>query len=42
MFFTISKVLGFFALPSNVMLVAGLVGLFLMRAKSARAGRAAW
>jgi uncharacterized SAM-binding protein YcdF (DUF218 family) len=40
MFFILSKVLGFFALPSNAMLVAGLIGLVLMRAKrTARAGR---
>jgi uncharacterized SAM-binding protein YcdF (DUF218 family) len=40
MFFTLSKVLGFFALPSNAMLVAGLIGLLLMRMKrTARAGR---
>src|SRR5262245_32129652 len=40
MFFTLSKVLGFFAMPSNAMLAAGLAGLVLMRAKSAAgAGR---
>jgi uncharacterized SAM-binding protein YcdF (DUF218 family) len=40
MFFVISKILGFFALPSNDMLAAGLIGLVLMRTKStARAGR---
>jgi uncharacterized SAM-binding protein YcdF (DUF218 family) len=40
MFFVISKILGFFALPSNDMLAVGLIGLVLMRTKSsARAGR---
>ncbi len=39
MLFIASKVLGFFALPSNDMLVIGLIGLVLMRTKSARAGR---
>jgi uncharacterized SAM-binding protein YcdF (DUF218 family) len=40
MFFVISKILGFFALPSNDILAAGLIGLVLMRTKStARAGR---
>jgi uncharacterized SAM-binding protein YcdF (DUF218 family) len=40
MFFVISKILGFFALPSNDILTAGLIGLVLMRTKStARAGR---
>jgi uncharacterized SAM-binding protein YcdF (DUF218 family) len=40
MFFILSKVLGFFALPSNAMLAAGMAGLLLMRTKrTARAGR---
>jgi uncharacterized SAM-binding protein YcdF (DUF218 family) len=39
MLFIASKILGFFALPSNDMLMAGLVGLVLMRTKFARAGR---
>ena len=30
MFFTASKILGFFALPSNVLIAIGLVGLFLL------------
>jgi uncharacterized SAM-binding protein YcdF (DUF218 family) len=39
MFFALSKVLGFFALPSNAMVIAGLVGLMLMRWKrTARTG----
>jgi uncharacterized SAM-binding protein YcdF (DUF218 family) len=38
--FIASKILGFFAQPSNVLLVAGLLGLFLMRSKRTfRAGR---
>lgn len=39
MLFIASKVLGFFALPSNDMLLIGLIGLVLLRTKSARAGR---
>src|SRR6516162_1565745 len=30
MFFPVSKVLGFFAIPSNLIVVAGLVGLVLL------------
>jgi uncharacterized SAM-binding protein YcdF (DUF218 family) len=39
MFFVLSKVLGFFALPSNAILALGVVGLVLMRTRFARAGR---
>jgi uncharacterized SAM-binding protein YcdF (DUF218 family) len=40
MFFIVSKILGFFAMPSNDLLVAGIIGLLLMRTKkSLRAGR---
>jgi uncharacterized SAM-binding protein YcdF (DUF218 family) len=39
MFFIIAKVLGFFALPSNLMVVLGLTGLALMPTRFARAGR---
>jgi uncharacterized SAM-binding protein YcdF (DUF218 family) len=39
MLFIASKVLGLFALPSNYMLLIGLLGLVLMRTKYARAGR---
>ena len=39
MFFVLSKVLGFFALPSNILLALGLVGIALMRTRFARAGR---
>lgn len=40
MFFLTSKLLGFFALPSNDMLAVGLIGLALMPTRFARAGRA--
>jgi uncharacterized SAM-binding protein YcdF (DUF218 family) len=40
MFFVVSKLLGFFALPSNDILAAGLIGLALMPTRFARAGRA--
>ena len=39
MFFIISKLLGFFALPSNDMLAVGLIGLALMPTRFARRGR---
>jgi uncharacterized SAM-binding protein YcdF (DUF218 family) len=39
MFFIASKVLGFFALPSNDVLMMGVIGLVVMRTKAARAGR---
>src|SRR5215471_1971274 len=39
MFFVFSKVLGFFALPSNGMLAVGLIGLVLTRTRLVRAGR---
>jgi uncharacterized SAM-binding protein YcdF (DUF218 family) len=40
MFFIVSKILGFFALPSNDMVIIGLIGLVLMRSKkTARTGR---
>src|SRR6516162_5795439 len=39
MFFVLSKILGFFALPSNDILVLGLIGLALMYTRLARAGR---
>ena len=40
MFFVISKLLGFFALPSNDLLAVGLIGLALTPTRLARAGRA--
>src|SRR5215470_185811 len=39
LFFSISKVLSLFALPSNDILAAGLIGLALMPTRLARAGR---
>src|SRR5258708_25163498 len=39
MFFVLSKVLGFFASPSNLMIVLGLVGVLLLPTRLARAGR---
>jgi hypothetical protein len=38
MFFVISKLLAFFAQPSNVIVLLGLVGLVLTRTRFARAG----
>ena len=39
MFFALSKVLGFFAAPSNLVVSIGIVGLLLMMTRFARAGR---
>src|SRR5258707_6195681 len=39
MFFVASKLLGFFAVPSNDMLAAGLIGLALIPTRFVRAGR---
>ena len=39
MYFVLAKILGFFALPSNVALTLGLVGVVLMPTRFARAGR---
>src|SRR5215211_5142277 len=38
MFFVLAKVLGFFALPSNVFVALGLVGLLLQASRLARIG----
>ena len=38
MFFSLSKILGFFALPSNVLIVLGLVGVALAVLRGGRAG----
>jgi uncharacterized SAM-binding protein YcdF (DUF218 family) len=38
MFFVLSKILGFFALPSNALIVLGLVGVAIAVLRSARAG----
>jgi uncharacterized SAM-binding protein YcdF (DUF218 family) len=39
MFFVLAKVLGFFALPSNIFISLGLLGLLLMATRFAQAGR---
>jgi uncharacterized SAM-binding protein YcdF (DUF218 family) len=39
MFFLLAKTLGFFALPSNLLISLGLIGLVLMATHFARAGR---
>src|SRR5437764_1552721 len=38
MFFVLAKILGFFALPSNVLIVIGLFGVALAAVRRARAG----
>jgi uncharacterized SAM-binding protein YcdF (DUF218 family) len=39
MFFVLAKILGFFALPSNVLITLGLIGIVLIPTRFARAGR---
>src|ERR1700738_1946994 len=39
MFFLVAKILGFFALPSNILITLALIGVVLMRTRFARAGR---
>ena len=39
MFFVLAKILGFFALPSNLLITLGLIGVALMPTRFARAGR---
>jgi len=39
MFFPLSKILGFFALPSNLVVVAGLIGALLLPTRFKRTGR---
>ena len=39
MFFVVSKVLGFFAIPSNLVISIGILGLLLWPTRFARAGR---
>jgi uncharacterized SAM-binding protein YcdF (DUF218 family) len=39
MFFILAKILGFFALPSNILISLGLIGIVLMATRHARAGR---
>jgi uncharacterized SAM-binding protein YcdF (DUF218 family) len=38
MFFIVSKIFGFFAIPSNLIIIAGLVGVMLLRTRFARTG----
>src|SRR5215470_7938536 len=40
MFFALSKILGFFAIPSNLVVSIGILGLLLLPTRFARAGRA--
>ena len=39
MFFTLSKILGFFALPSNLIITIGFLGVLMLATRFARAGR---
>jgi uncharacterized SAM-binding protein YcdF (DUF218 family) len=39
MFFVLAKILGFFALPSNILISIGLLGVILMATRFAQAGR---
>jgi hypothetical protein len=39
MFVVLSKLLGFFAIPSNLVVLIGIVGLFLLPTRFGRAGR---
>ena len=39
MFFVLAKILGFFALPSNILISLGILGVLLMATRFARAGR---
>src|SRR5947209_13039535 len=39
MFFVAAKILGFFALPSNILIVLGVAGVVAMATRFARAGR---
>ena len=39
MFFILAKILGFFAVPSNILISLGLAGILLMATRFARAGR---
>src|SRR6266446_9561395 len=38
-FFVLSKLLGFFAIPSNLVILTGIVGFLLLTTRFARAGR---
>src|SRR4051812_13988258 len=39
MFFILAKILGFFAVPSNILISLGLIGIVLSATRYARAGR---
>ena len=39
MFFPLSKILGFFAIPSNLVICIGILGLLLLPTRFARTGR---
>src|SRR5215217_548418 len=39
MFFVLAKILGLFALPSNILITLGLIGILLLPTRFARAGR---
>src|SRR5262245_3252669 len=39
MFFVLSKIVGFFAIPSNLFVLIGLVGIALLPSRFARTGR---
>ena len=39
MLFIVSKIIGFFAIPSNLVISIGVIGLFLLLTRFARAGR---
>src|ERR1051325_9531167 len=39
MFFVLAKILGFFALPSNLLISLGILGILLMATRFARAGQ---
>ena len=39
MLFVVSKIIGFFAIPSNLVISIGVIGLFLLLTRFARAGR---
>jgi uncharacterized SAM-binding protein YcdF (DUF218 family) len=39
MFFVLAKILGFFALPSNILISVGILGVLLMATRFARSGR---
>lgn len=39
MLFVVSKIIGFFAIPSNLVMSIGVIGLFLLLTRFARVGR---